>query len=44
MKPQLPLKTALVIAYVALCTEIVLPLIEDEPAAGAITLPQGFGD
>jgi len=44
MKPLLPLKTVLVIAYVALCTVIVLPLIEDEPGAGAVTLPHAFGE
>ena len=44
MKPLLPLKTAILLAYVAVCTLMVLPIIEDEPAAGTVTLPHAFGD
>ena len=44
MKPLLHLKTAILIAYVALCTLMVLPLLEEEPGAGAVTLPQVLSD
>lgn len=44
MKPLLPLKTAILLAYVAVCTLMVLPVLEDAPAAGSVTLPQAFGD
>ncbi len=44
MKPLLPLKAFVVLAYVAACALLVLPLLEDEPAVGTVTLPQAFGD
>jgi hypothetical protein len=39
MKPLLSIKTLVLVAYVALCTNVVLTVLEAEPAPGAITLP-----
>lgn len=39
MKPLLSLKTAVLLAYIALCTNVVLTVLDNEPAPGAIGLP-----
>lgn len=39
MKPLLSLKTVVLLAYVALCTNVVLTVLEGEPAAGPVSLP-----
>ena len=44
MKPLLHLKTIVLLAYVALCTHVVLTMLETEPAPAAITLPKATGD
>ena len=44
MKPLLHLKTALLIAYVALCTHLVLELMQTEPALHFAPAAHVFGD
>lgn len=39
MKPLLSFKTLVLLVYVALCTNVVLTVLEGEPAAGAVSLP-----
>lgn len=39
MKPLLSFKTLVLLAYVALCTNVVLTVLEGDPGAGAIGFP-----
>lgn len=40
MKPLLHIKTLVLLAYVALCTHVVLSMLEAEPGPAAVTLQQ----
>ena len=44
MKPLLHLKTAILVAYVALCTHLVLDLVEADPALHAAPAAHVFSD
>ena len=44
MKPLLHLKTAVLIAYVALCTHLVLDLMQADPALHAAPAAHVFGE
>ena len=44
MKLLLHLKTIVLLAYVALCTHVVLTVLEAEPGSAAVTLPQSLDD
>ena len=41
MKPLLHLKTVVLLVYVALCTQLVLSALEDDPPAQQLLLPVG---
>ncbi|WP_426104131.1 hypothetical protein [Massilia sp. TSP1-1-2] len=44
MKPLLHLKTAVLVAYVALCAHLVLDLMQADPALHAAPQAHGFGE
>ncbi len=44
MKPLLHLKTAILIAYVALCTHLVLGLMRADPVMQAVPLAKVFSE